>query len=59
MTKINKIWEIQTSNNFDSPYVLEKNVKRYLCDTKKYDNLLFMLISGVWIQTLRRFMIFF
>ena len=59
MTKINKTWEIQTSNNFDSPYVLEKNVKRYLCDIKKYGNLLFMLISGVWIQTLRRFMIFF
>ena len=27
------------SNNFDSPYVLEENVKRYLCDIKKYDNL--------------------
>ena len=26
-------------NNFDSPYVLEENVKRYLCDIKKYDNL--------------------
>ena len=27
------------SNNFDSPYVLEENVKRYFCDIKKYDNL--------------------
>ena len=27
------------SNNFDSPYVLERNVERYLCDIKKYDNL--------------------
>ena len=27
------------SNNFDSPYVLEENVKRYLCSIKKYDNL--------------------
>ena len=27
------------SNNFDSPYVLEENVKRYLYDIKKYDNL--------------------
>ena len=27
------------SNNFDSPYVLEENIKRYLCDIKKYDNL--------------------
>ena len=27
------------SNNFDSPYVLEENVKRYLCDIKKYENL--------------------
>ena len=27
------------SNNFDCPYVLEVNVKRYLCDIKKYDNL--------------------
>ena len=27
------------SNNFDSSYVLEENVKRYLCDIKKYDNL--------------------
>ena len=27
------------SNNFDSPYVLEENVKRYLCDIKEYDNL--------------------
>ena len=27
------------SNNFDSPHVLEENVKRYLCDIKKYDNL--------------------
>ena len=37
------------SNNFDSLYVLEENVKRYLCDMKKYDNLslLFMLMSGV------------
>ena len=26
-------------NNFDSPHVLEENVKRYLCDMKKYDNL--------------------
>ena len=23
------------SNNFDSPYVLEENAKRYLCDKKK------------------------
>ena len=23
------------SNNFDSPYVLGKNVKKCLCDTKK------------------------
>ena len=39
------------SNNFDSLHVLEENVKRYLCDMKKYDNLslslLFMLMSGV------------
>ena len=35
------------SNNFDSPYVLEENAKRYLCDIKKCNNLLFMLISGV------------
>ena len=27
------------SNNFDSPYILEENVKRYLCDIKKYDSL--------------------
>ena len=27
------------SNNFDSPYVSEENVKRYLYDIKKYDNL--------------------
>ena len=27
------------SNNFDSSYVLEDNVKRYLCDIKKYENL--------------------
>ena len=27
------------SNNFNSQYVLEENVKRYLCDIKKYDNL--------------------
>ena len=27
------------SNNFDNPYVLEDNVKRYLCDIKKYENL--------------------
>ena len=27
------------SNNFDSPYLLEENVKSYLCDIKKYDNL--------------------
>ena len=27
------------SNNFDSLYVLEENVKRYLCDIKEYDNL--------------------
>ena len=27
------------TNNFDSPNILEENVKRYLCDTKKYDNL--------------------
>ena len=27
------------SNNFDSPYILEENVKSYLCDIKKYDNL--------------------
>ena len=47
MTKINKIWEVQTQNyfnnlnfnNFDSRYVLEENIKRYLCDKKKYDNL--------------------
>ena len=26
------------SNNFDSTYVLEENVKRYLCDIKKYCN---------------------
>ena len=25
-------------NNFDRSYVLEKNVKRYLYDIKKYDN---------------------
>ena len=27
------------SNNFDSPYIFEENVKGYLCDIKKYDNL--------------------
>ena len=27
------------SNNFDCPHVLEENVKRCLCDMKKYDNL--------------------
>ena len=27
------------SNNFNSPYVLEDNVKRYLCHIKKDDNL--------------------
>ena len=27
------------SNNFDSLYVLEENVKRYLCDIKKYDSI--------------------
>ena len=27
------------SNNFDSPYVLEENVKRYLCDIKRYGKL--------------------
>ena len=27
------------SNNFNSPYVLEENIKRYLCDMKKIDNL--------------------
>ena len=36
------------SINFDSLYVLEDNVKIYLCDIKKYDNsLLVMLIAGV------------
>ena len=29
------------SNNFDSPYDLEENVERYLCDIKKYDNLFY------------------
>ena len=29
------------SNNFDSPYDLEENAKRYLCDIKKYDNLFY------------------
>ena len=27
------------SNNFDSPYALEENVKRYLCDIKEDGNL--------------------
>ena len=27
------------SNNFGSPYVLEENVKRYLCDIKEHHNL--------------------
>ena len=27
------------SNNFDSPFILEENVKRYRCDIKKCDNL--------------------
>ena len=27
------------SNNFDNPHLLEDNVKRDLCDIKKYDNL--------------------
>ena len=27
------------SNSFDSPYILEQDVKRYLCDIKKFDNL--------------------
>ena len=27
------------SNDFNSPYVLEESVKRYLCNVKKYDNL--------------------
>ena len=27
------------SNNFDSLFVLEENVKRYLCDIKNYCNL--------------------
>ena len=26
-------------NKFDIPYILEENIKRYLCDIKKYDNL--------------------
>ena len=26
------------SNNFGSPYVLEENVKRYLCDIKEHHN---------------------
>ena len=29
----------KNSNNFVSPYVLEENVKRYLCNIKKYGNL--------------------
>ena len=33
------------SNNFDSPYVLEDNVKRYFCDIKKYDNLSLIHVS--------------
>ena len=33
------------SNNSDSPYVLEENIKRYLCDIKKYDN--FFLIHVI------------
>ena len=33
------------SNNFDSPYVLEENVKRYLCDIKKYDNLSLIYVN--------------
>ena len=33
------------SNNFDSPYAsLEENVKRCLCDIKKYDDLSLSLI---------------
>ena len=37
------------SNSFDRPYVLDKNIKRYLCDIKKYEkyNILLMSISGV------------
>ena len=35
------------SNNFDSAYFLEENVKRYLSDIKKCNSLLFMLISWV------------
>ena len=34
-----------SSNNFDSPYVLEENVKRYLCDIKKYYNLSFIHVN--------------
>ena len=30
------------SNNFDSPYVLKENLKRYLCNIKKYGNLSFI-----------------
>ena len=31
--------DLLNSNNFDSKYVLEENVKRYLCNIKEFDNL--------------------
>ena len=33
------------SSKFNSPYVLEENIKRYLCDKKKYDNLSFIHVN--------------
>ena len=33
------------SINFDSPHVLEENVKRYYCDIKKYDNLSLIYVN--------------
>ena len=39
----------EDGDNFDRPYFLEEDLKRYLCDIKKYEtSLLFMLISGIW-----------
>ena len=31
-------------NNFDNPYILEENIKRYLSDIKKYENLSLSII---------------
>ena len=35
------------SNNFNSPYILEENVKRCFCDIRKYDILSLIYLSYI------------